>query len=134
MDEWLPSFVYSYMQTTEEEYPNENFVLEGWHVYPSDISKLFKNQNIKIICLGYTEISSEEAFNIIRKTEEQNSYTKNMTDKELKELVATHINYSKILKEQCEKCNIKYFDTSFNREKVLEEAMRHLIDWKIIKK
>lgn len=50
-----------------------------------------------------------------------------MTDNEVKDLILNHINYSKILKKQCEENNIKYYDTSFDRQKVLEEAMNYLL-------
>lgn len=124
----LPPFVFSYMKKITNEYPEENFVLEGWHVYPNEISKLFCDTNVKIICLGYTKISCEEAFKLVRKNEKENSYTKKMTDKKVKELILNHIEYSKVLKEQSEKNNIKFYDTSFERDKVLEEAMRYLIN------
>lgn len=123
----LPSFVFSYMKKIINEYPDENFVMEGWHVLPNEISKLFYNSNIKIICLGYTEISCNEALLMIRKNEKENSYTKRMTDGKVKELVLNHIEYSKLLKEQCEKNEIKFFDTSFNREEILEEVIKYLI-------
>lgn len=124
----LPPFVFSYMKKITNEYPNEKFILEGWHVYPNEISKLFYNKDVKIICLGYTKISCEEFFRMIRKSEKENSYTKKMTDEKIKELISNHIEYSKILKKQCEKNNIKFYDTSFERDNVLKEAMKFLID------
>ena len=44
----LPKFVFSYMNKIINEYPNERFVLEGWHVYPSDIVRLFNCDDFKI--------------------------------------------------------------------------------------
>lgn len=123
----LPTFVFSYMKKIMKEYPDESFILEGWHVYPEDIAKLFKNENVQIICLGYTETNCEECLNLIRKNEKENSYTKRMTDEEVKELISKHIEYSKILKQQCKKNSIKFYDTSFNRDNILEEAMRYVI-------
>lgn len=124
----LPPFVFSYMKKITTEYPEENFILEGWHVYPNEISKLFRDTNFKIICLGYTKISCEEAFKLIRENEKENSYTKRLTNEGVRKLVSDHIEYSKILKKQCEENNIKFYDTSFERENVLEEAMRYLMN------
>ena len=121
----LPTFVFSYMKKIIKEYPYEKFVLEGWHVYPEDIVKLFRNENVKIVCLGYTEITCEECLKLIRGNEIETSYTKKMTDKEVKELIFKHIEYSKMLKKQCEINNIKYYDTSLQRDKVLVEAMKY---------
>lgn len=125
----LPPFLFSYMKKITNEYPEENFILEGWHVYPKEISELFCDKNFKIICLGYTKISCEEGVKLIRKNEKENSYTKRMTDEKVKELVWNHIRYSKILKKQCQEVNIKFYDTSFERDSVLEEVMRYLINF-----
>lgn len=124
----LPPFVYSYMKKITNEYPSQNFVLEGWHVYPNEISRIFSDMDVKIICLGYTKIGCDEVFNIIRKNEKDNSYTKQMTDLKLKELILNHIEYSKILKEQCNKNNIEFYDTSFNRDDILKKAMEYLMN------
>lgn len=123
----LPPFVFSYMKKIINEYPNENFVMEGWHVLPNEISKLFCGLDVKIICLGYTEISCNEVFKLIRENEKVNSYTKNMSDESVKKLISKHIEYSKMLKEQCKKNNIEYFDTSFKREEVLKKVIKYLM-------
>lgn len=124
----LPPFIFSYMNKIMNEYPEERFVLEGWHVFPKDIIGLFCNMDVKIICLGYTKITCEEALHEIRKDETKNSYTTKMTDDKVKDLILNHMNYSKILKKQCEENNIKYYDTSFDRKKVLEEAINYLLE------
>ena len=126
-----PKFVFSYMNKIINEYPNERFVLEGWHVYPSDIVRLFNCDDFKIICLGCTEISCEEFLSKIRMYENKNSYTRQMTDERLRDLIVDHIEYSKVLKRQCEESGIKFFDTSFNRDVVLNEVMEYLISNKI---
>ena len=123
----LPQFVYSYMQKIMNEYPNQKFVLEGWHVYPKDIVKLFRNNDdIEIICLGYTRIEIEKAFRELRNREEENSYTKKMTDESVKELLKQHKKYSIMLKQQCQKENVVFFDTSTKREKVLDDIVEYL--------
>lgn len=124
----LPPFVFSYMKKIINEYPNEKFILEGWHVFPNEILELFSNLDVKMICLGYTKISCDEFFYLLRKNEKENSYTKRMTDDEVKKLIFNHIEYSKLLKKQCEENNIKFYDTSFDRDSVLKEAMEYLIN------
>lgn len=124
----LPPFIFSYMNKIISEYPEGKFILEGWHVFPRDIIKLFRNMDVKIVCLGYTKITCDKALYEIRRNETKNSYTIKMTDDKVKELILNHMNYSKILKKQCEENNIKYYDTSFDRDKVLEEAMKYLLE------
>lgn len=122
----LPQFVFSYMKKIINEYPNEKFILEGWHVYPKDVKKLFKNLDVKIVCLGYTKISCDDALKKIRESENQNSYTKQMSDERVRKLISDHIEYSKILEKQCKENNIKFYDTSFDRDNVLKEVIEYL--------
>ena len=82
---------------------------------------------MKIICLGYTKITCKEVVSLIRKNEGINSYTKNMSDDEVKVLVKKHIEYSEILKQQCIRYGIKFYDTSYNREKVFEQIILDLM-------
>ena len=124
----MPLFVFSYMSKIINEYPNQKFVLEGWHVYPNDIYEVFKKNDVKIICLGYTKISCEDSFKIIRNNEMENSYTKKMSDEKLKQLISKHIEYSKVLQEQCKEKGIKFFDTSFDRKNVLKNVMKYLMN------
>lgn len=124
----LAPFVYSYMKKIINEYPNQKFVLEGWHVYPKDILHLFKKEDIKIVCLGYTKINIDEAFSLLRANETENSYTKRMTDEKVRSLIEKHMNYSVILKEQCVDNKIMFFDTSVNREKILDDIVKYLME------
>lgn len=122
----LPPFVFSYMKKIIYEYPEENFVLEGWHVYPKEIKKLCSKLNVKIICLGYTKTNPTDVLTKIRENEKENSYTKEMSDEKVKELIVNHIEYSKILEKQCNENNIKFYDTSFDRDNVLKDIIKDL--------
>lgn len=122
----LPPFIFSYMEKIINEYPEEKFVLEGWHVYPKEIKKLFSDLNAEIICLGYTKISCMEALEKIRENESENSYTKSMSDDEVKKLISNHIEYSKELEKQCKENNIEFYDTSFDRDNVLKNIIEKL--------
>ena len=82
---------------------------------------------LMIVCLGYTKIECDDALKLIRANEKDNSYTREMSDDEVKKLVLSHIEYSKILKEKCKKCGIEFFDTSFDREEKLREIIENIV-------
>ncbi|MCI8290950.1 MAG: AAA family ATPase [Clostridia bacterium] len=123
----LPKFVYAYVKKIIKEYPEQKFVLEGWHVYPDDMARLFANDDMKMICLGYIDISCDEALTLIRENENDNSYTKMMNDDEVKKLILSHIEYSRILKKKCESCGVEFWDTSFDRDKKLREIIDNIV-------
>ena len=68
----------------------------------------------------------ERTIEKIRKNEKENSYTKEMSDEKVQELITDHIEYSKILAKQCNENNIKFYDTSFDREDVLKNIIKDL--------
>lgn len=42
-------------------------------------------------------------------------------------MISANINYSIYIKEECKKLNIKYFDTSYDRDKTLDETYQYIL-------
>ena len=97
----------------------ESIVFDTPYIYTKDIKKI-KDKNVIIIFLGYSSITKEEVFNNIRKYDKENYWTNELLDNELLKRCEENIKFSKMLKKECKKNNILYFDTSHNRNKVLE--------------
>jgi hypothetical protein len=92
-----------------------DYVLEGEAVLPSLISELLdKHPNkIQVVFMGYTSTKAGE------KVEDVKTYSSGVGDWLIDEpdgYIENHINnmieYSKMIKNECEKYNIPYFDTS----------------------
>ena len=43
-------------------------------------------------------------------------------------MIKANIEYSKVIKEECLKYKIKYFDTSYNRDIVIKEIIDYIIN------
>ena len=65
---------------------------------------------------------------LIRENDLENYWTTKISDEELKKWTYDNIEFSKYLEEECEKYGIKYYDTSKNRDRVLEEALNYIIN------
>ena len=119
----LSYFIMSYYYKIKQEYPNQKFVIEGWHILPKDIVPLIGRKNCNIVCLGYPNAKEDEMFQLIRENDQENSTTRNLEDAKLRELISSHIEYSKILKEQCLDLGIPFYETNKGREKILENII-----------
>lgn len=91
---------------------------------PKD-SALFENSIM--ICLVYPNITPEEVVKNWRKYDTELDWTKNKSDEELIEIAATEIENSKFLQHECKKYNVKFIDTSYNRNAKLKELLEDVL-------
>ena len=108
----------------------EDCVIEGEAILPELVSELLKKHpgKIKICFVGYTDID------IDKKVKELKDFSRGKRDwltQEPDDYIFRHINnmvvYSKRIKEDCEKFRIRYFDTSDNFMKTIDEATNYLL-------
>lgn len=110
---------------TDTNYKLEDYVFDIPFLYPKDIN-LIDTSNTLVIFLGYSQLSYDECFNNIRKYDQDNYWTSHITDQKLMEWCHDNIEFSKFLKKECVKYKIKYFDTSYNRDTVLQEVVKYI--------
>ena len=112
---------------TDTNYNLEKYLFDTPYIYPSDINKI-DTSNTLVIFLGYSHISVEEEIKLIRENDKDHYWTTKIDDNTLREWTSENIEFSKYLEEECRKLNIKYFDTSLDRDKVLEEAKNYILE------
>ena len=98
-------------------------VIEGTDI---DIDLVYPNINLDktlVIGLTYNDIDEDKLYQNIKKYDTEDDWTYWCNDKELKEYCKKFIERNKYFKEKLEQYNILSVDTSFNREKVLEEVL-----------
>lgn len=105
-----------------------DFLIEGDSLLPSQIKELVDGGNdIRCCFMGYTELTKEEKLALVRLHQQgEVDWTKEMSDEKLLAMIERMINYSKYLKEECEKYCIEYFDISHDFEGVRESAYQYL--------
>lgn len=104
----------------------ELYVLDTCHLFPKDINLLNLNTTI-IIFLGYSNITVEDKLEEMHKYDKDNYWSRNIPDKQLIQMISYNIKFSKYLQDQCKQLNIPYFDTSFNRDEVLNSAKEFIL-------
>lgn len=118
-------FVASYVNAFMYHYPNLNFVIEGYHIKLADAVKLFGDK-LEIIVLGYPQLTGEQVLANVRKYEGQLDYTRDISDEELLKVVSRHVEYSKKFEKECKELGLNFYDTSYNRENILNKIIDKL--------
>jgi len=106
----------------------QEYVLEGDSILPSQIKELI-NEGRKVKCcfLGYPNLNPDEKLQLIRKFHQGKSdWTAKQTDEQMLVMIEEMVEFSKYLKEECEKYSIKFFDVSHDFEVVNQEAFEYL--------
>ena len=125
----LTPFLLKYLKELSEGnkfYDECKFVIEGTHI---DFEELIPNINMDkylLIGLTYNNRTKEEMYSTIRKYDTEDDWTFWCDDDELKGNADYFIKRNKFFNEKFNKYNIKTFDTSKNREKVLKRALKYI--------
>ena len=90
-------------------------------------NKIYGNSNNIIYCLGISQTTPKELEEKIRKYDTKDDWSNYMSSRFISSLCENIINTSKENKEKCKNFkNIKYVDTSQNREEVLDQIIKDL--------
>lgn len=107
-----------------------NYLVEGDCILPEQIHEIqqkFTDSQLRVCFIGYPELTSVEKLSIIRKYNDNlDDWTVKYDDKKMLEYIDEMIEYSKYLKSECEKYNIKFFNVSENFNETQDEIFNFL--------
>ena len=112
---------YNYANMYEVDYVK---VVDTVDFEPKDY-KCFENSIF--ICLGYPNLTGEQVLKNWKKYDTENDWTKEKSDKELLKIAKKHIKDSKYLEKECKKYNIKFIDTSYDRDSQLNDLVDYVM-------
>jgi hypothetical protein len=102
-------------------------VIDIYQLLPSDFNRYINPEYCDAYWLGTADVTPEERLAIQRKFDTKKDYTFHKTDDELLEGCSYQIEQSKLIREQCLEYGYRYFDTTYDRENVLEQALAQII-------
>ena len=103
------------------KYAGNVTVFPGSQFCPANISRYEKLDKFIVIFLGINANSSEELLKTIRENDSEDDWTYKKTDEWMIRFCQNIINESDNLKEECKKYDFYYFNTYFERDKVLNQ-------------
>lgn len=117
---------YLYRNTKKEERNKYGYVMEGCETSVYDCNRLYNNDDNIIYYLAPVDITPEELFLNIRDNDSENDWTYKLSDAELMNNVKNIISKGKMIKDECEKYNIQFIDTSHNRKQTLNKILEDI--------
>ena len=114
-------------------YNNCKFVIEGTHIDFEELIPYINNElkdKYEVIGLTYNNISEKELYDNIKKYDTEDDWTYYNTDDELKGNVKYFIERNNYFNDKYKEYNIKTYDTSFNRDNILNNIINDLFEIK----
>ena len=111
-------------------YDGIKYVIEGTHIDFEILIPFLQNEKYKekyeIIGLTYNDITEEEMYENIKKYDTEDDWTYWCSDEELKGNIKYFLDRNKFFNDKFNEYNIKTYDTSFDRDKVLKKIISSL--------
>lgn len=101
---------------------DEPFIIDSAHILPRDIIKNIDKDKWDIYYFGYPNITSQDKFNLLRKFDGKESWTRKRTDEELLNTLTKLVELSKQIEKECKQYNLTFIDTSKDLINDIENA------------
>lgn len=111
--------------SSDTGYGREYYLLDVLHLLPKDSLSF---SNTIVVFLGYAHTTPEAKLEEVRKNDQEYYWSNQYSDKQLLEIFHYNILYSQYLEKECTHLGIPYFDTSLNRNIVLNEIKNWLLE------
>lgn len=119
-------FIRAMMDSGEYDECDYGVVIDVYQLLPKDYVQFLKSDRCEIYYFLSSDVSPDERFQILKAFDTPKDYTYYHSDEENKKDCEDIVNISQFMKEQCVLYGVPYFETSHNREAVLNKFMSSL--------
>ena len=112
----IAPFVRAMLDSGEYDEFEPGMVLDIYQLLPEDYMKYIHGANCEIAYFLTSDVTPEERFAIQKRYDTPKDYTFYKTDEELREGAGYIVEQSILMKEQCQKYGLPYFETAKDRE------------------
>ena len=123
----LAPFLRGMIDGDEFEKYDHGIILDVFQLTPEDYVKHVQNENCTAVFLGTADMTAEERFQLLKKYDTPKEYTYFYSDEENRQGCAEIVEVSRYYQTECARLNLPYYETSRDRDAVLEEIMQKLI-------
>ncbi|MBQ1850199.1 MAG: hypothetical protein II139_07505 [Lachnospiraceae bacterium] len=116
----MTPFVRAMLDSAEYDEFEPGMVLDMYQLLPEDYDKYLRDANCEIVYLLTSDVTPQERFEIQKKYDTPKDYTFYKSDEELIEGAHYIVEQSILMKEQCEKYGLTYYETAHEREKAFQ--------------
>ena len=120
----MAPFVRAMLDSAEYDEFAPGMVLDMYQLLPEDYDKYIRGANCEIVYFITSDVTPEERFLIQKKYDTKKDYSFYKSDEELREGAEYIVEQSILMKEQCEKYGLPYYETAREREEVFQHFLR----------
>ena len=123
-DNKLAQFISILLDKNKHRLGNEyGYIINSDSIMPVDLIKYFDLSNTIIYYVVNSNLTIEQIFNKCRYYDDENQWTSKRTDDNLLNHIKKAKEFENQIIDQCKKYNIKFIDTSNNREATFEKLL-----------
>ncbi len=122
----IAPFIRAMMESGEYDECDYGVVIDVYQLLPRDYTKFVENEKCEIFYFLSSDVTSDERYKILKTYDTPNDYTYYHSDEENKRDCRDIVSISKYIREQCILYDLPYYETSYNREAVIEQFMKTL--------
>lgn len=119
----MAPFVRAMLDSGEYDEFASGMVLDMYQLLPEDYDKYIRGANCEIVYFITSDVTPEERFLIQKKYDTEKDYTFYKSDEELREGAEYIVEQSLLMKNQCEKYGLPYYETAREREQVFQRFL-----------
>ena len=120
----MAPFVRAMIDSGEYDEFEPGMVLDMYQLLPEDYARYIRGANCEIVYLITSDVTPEERFLIQKKYDTEKDYTFYKSDEELREGAAYIVEQSILMKEQCERYSLPYYETAKERDLAIQRFLR----------
>lgn len=126
-DNKLSKFINTLLEKNKNRLGNEfGYIINSDSIMPEDIINYFDTSNTLVYFFVNSKLTVEEILENCRLYDDESAWTKIRTDENLLNHIKKAKEFENKIIDQCKKYNIKYIDTSFNREKLFADLLKEI--------
>ena len=119
----MAPFVRAMLDSSEYDEFTPGMVLDMYQLLPEDYDRYIRGANCEIVYFITSDVTPEERFIIQKKYDTEKDYTFYKSDEELREGAEYIVEQSILIKEQCKKYGLRYYETAREREVVFQQFL-----------
>ena len=123
----MAPFVRAMLESGEYDEFKPGMVLDMYQLLPEDYDRYIRGANCGIAYFITSDVTPEERFRIQKKYDTEKDYTFYRSDEELMEGAVYIVEQSILMKEQCEKLGLPYYETAHDRNRVIHRFLHDFI-------
>lgn len=119
----IAPFIKAMMDSGEYDECDYGVVIDVYQLLPKDYVTYLKEKDCNIYYFLSSDVTPEERFNILKEHDTPADYTYYHSDEAKQRDCIDIVNISKMIKEQCILYGLPYYETSYERDRVLAEFL-----------